>query len=88
VNRSTCERYEDWLDDRLGVLRHAQEMNRERAHAEAKRARRSSKRRRDAELTRLGRELSRTAVRFGGLRWVDEATRRQMRAIRRGEVTP
>ena len=58
------------------------------ARAMAKRARKAAKRRRDAALTRLGRSLSWTAVRFGGLQWVDESIRQHMDAIRRGEVTP
>lgn len=53
------ERYEDWLDDRLGVLRHSREMSREMAAAQAKRERKAAKRRRDAELTRLGMERQR-----------------------------
>ena len=53
------ERYEDWLDDRLGVLRHKRERDRDMPAAEAKRERKAAKRRRDAELTRLGQQMSR-----------------------------
>ena len=56
--------------------------------ADRKRARKAAKRRRDAELTRLGRELARTAETFGLLRWVDADILRRMRAIRRGEAQP
>lgn len=67
------ERYEDRFDDRLGVLRHAREMNRERARAEAKRDRRATKRRRDAELRRVERGAA-VAVgsSVGGARGTDD----------------